>query len=70
MILCICFVLNGTLLHHEYPLTLSELYTSQFEESDRMLVEYFASYLFCEGEEKISEDEFRSVIKSFLDKRL
>ncbi len=55
---------------YEYPLTLSELYTSQFEKSDRMLVEYFASYLFCEGEEKISEDEFRSVIKSFLDKRL
>ncbi|MGB7999740.1 MAG: nucleotidyltransferase domain-containing protein [Anaerobacillus sp.] len=55
---------------HEYPLTLSELYTIQFEESDRMLVEYFASYLFGEGEEKKSGDEFRSVIKTFLDKRL
>ncbi|MFK3961677.1 nucleotidyltransferase domain-containing protein [Guptibacillus hwajinpoensis] len=51
----------------QYPLTLSELYAIQFEESDRFLVECYSSYLF--GELHKSEDEIHSGIHLFMEKR-
>ncbi|WP_347552676.1 nucleotidyltransferase domain-containing protein [Pseudalkalibacillus hwajinpoensis] len=52
----------------QYPLTLSELYTIQFEECERFLVECFSFYLL--GERTIKEEQMRSIIELFLDKRL
>ncbi|MBN8210858.1 nucleotidyltransferase domain-containing protein [Bacillus sp. NTK071] len=56
------------LLTSQYPLTLSELYSIQFEENNRLLVEYYSSYLY--RDRTVSEDEIRSVMDVFLNKRL
>lgn len=52
----------------QYPLTLSELYAIQLEENDRLLVEYYSSYLY--RDRTVSEDEIRNVMIGFLNKRL
>ncbi|TKD67477.1 nucleotidyltransferase domain-containing protein [Pseudalkalibacillus hwajinpoensis] len=56
------------LLTSQYPLTLSELYSIQFEENNRLLVEYYSSYLY--RDRTVSEEEIRSVMDVFLNKRL
>ncbi|WP_226660010.1 nucleotidyltransferase domain-containing protein [Guptibacillus hwajinpoensis] len=52
----------------QYPLTLSELYSIQFEETDRFLVELYSSYLF--GHNHQTEDEIRFAVKQFVQNRL
>ena len=52
----------------QYPLTLSELYSIQFEETDRFLVELYSSYLF--GHNPRTEDEIRLAVKRFVQNRL
>ncbi|KMM36327.1 nucleotidyltransferase domain-containing protein [Guptibacillus hwajinpoensis] len=52
----------------QYPLTLSELYANQLEEKDRLLVEYYSSYLY--RDRTVSEDEIRNGMDGFLNKRL
>ncbi|WP_273853820.1 nucleotidyltransferase domain-containing protein [Guptibacillus spartinae] len=52
----------------QYPLTLSELYSIQFEETDRFLVELYSSYLF--GHNPRTEDEIHLAVKRFVQNRL
>lgn len=52
----------------QYPLTLSELYSIQYEENDRFLVELYSSYLFGQNTQK--EDEIRLAVNRFVQNRL
>jgi predicted nucleotidyltransferase len=54
----------------QYPLTLSELYSIQTEESDRSLVEVYSSFLFGHNYQQRTGEEIRNAIQRFVEKRL